>query len=108
VVEQGVWRKRTDQELMEIYKELDIVAGIKRKRLEWVGHAARMGQGRTVKKGFESKPEGSRRSGSPRLGWLENVEKDLSEMRIKRWRQKAVDREEWASVMKAAKALRGP
>ena len=29
-------------------------------------------------------------------------------MKVKRWRQKAVDREEWASVSKETKALRGP
>jgi hypothetical protein len=28
--------------------------------------------------------------------------------RVKRWRQKAVDREDWESVIKEAKALRGP
>ena len=28
VVEQGIWRVRTDQELRELYKDLDIVAGI--------------------------------------------------------------------------------
>jgi hypothetical protein len=31
VVEQGIWRIRTNQELGELYKDLDIVAGIKRK-----------------------------------------------------------------------------
>jgi len=39
--------------------------------------------------------------------WLEYVVKDLREMKVKRWRQKAVDREEWASVIKEAEALRG-
>jgi hypothetical protein len=29
VVEQGIWRVRTDQELRELYKDLDIVADIK-------------------------------------------------------------------------------
>jgi hypothetical protein len=29
-------------------------------------------------------------------------------MKLKRWRQKAVDRGEWASVILEAKALRGP
>jgi hypothetical protein len=33
------------------------------------------------------------------LRWLEDVEEDLREMKFKRWRQKAVDREEWASVI---------
>jgi hypothetical protein len=39
---------------------------------------------------------------------LEDVEKDLWEMKVKRRRLKAVDREEWASVSKKAKALRRP
>jgi len=33
--------------------------------------------------------------------------KDLREMKVKRWRQKTADREEWASVMKEAKAVKG-
>jgi hypothetical protein len=39
---------------------------------------------------------------------LIDVEEDLREMKIKRWRQNAVDREGWASVFKETKALRGP
>jgi hypothetical protein len=57
VAEQGVRRIRTNQKLGEPYKELDILAAIKKKRLEWVGHVVRMDQGRTVKKIFESKPD---------------------------------------------------
>jgi hypothetical protein len=45
-----MWRIRTDQELRELYKELDIVADVKLKRLEWTGHVVRMDEGRTVKK----------------------------------------------------------
>jgi hypothetical protein len=47
--------------LRELYKELDIVADIKKKGLEWIGHVVRLVQGRTVKKIFESNPEGSRK-----------------------------------------------
>jgi hypothetical protein len=36
------------------------------------------------------------------------LKNNLQEMKVKRWRQKAVDREEWASVIKEAKALREP
>jgi hypothetical protein len=46
--------------------------------------------------------------GRPRLRWLKDVERDLRELKVKRWRQKAVGREEWTSVIKEAKALRGP
>ena len=66
-VTQGIWRIRTDQELRELYKNLDIVAGTKMKRVEWVGHAVRMVQGKTVKKIFVTKPERSGRRGRPRL-----------------------------------------
>jgi hypothetical protein len=44
----------------------------------------------------ESKLEGTRRTGRPRLRWLEDVERDLCELKLTRWRQKAVDRGEGA------------
>jgi hypothetical protein len=37
-------------------RELDIVTGIKKKRLEWIRNVIGMGQGRAVKKILESKP----------------------------------------------------
>jgi hypothetical protein len=44
--------------------------------------------------------------GRPRLRWPEDVGKDLLEMKIKRWRQKAVDREEWASVIREGRTAK--
>ena len=41
------------------------------------------------------------------MRWFEDVEKYLREMKVKRWRQKAVDREEWASIIKEAKLSEG-
>jgi hypothetical protein len=46
-----------------LYKDLDVVADIKKKRLEWIGHAIRMEQVRTVKKISENKLERSGRRG---------------------------------------------
>jgi len=63
-----------------------------------------MDHGRTVMKIFKSKPGGNRRSGRPRWRWWEDLEKDLREMRVKRYRQKAVEREKRAFVIKAAKS----
>jgi len=63
VVEHGMWRVRTDQELGELCKDLDIVADINRKRFEWMGHVARTDQGRTVKEIFESKAGGKQKKG---------------------------------------------
>jgi len=42
-----------------------------------------MDQGRTVQGIYESKPEGSRITGKPRLRWLEYMEKNLREMKVK-------------------------
>jgi hypothetical protein len=74
--------------------------------LEWIEYAVRMSQGRIVKKIFEIKLEGSRRRESLRMRWLEDIEKNLREMKVKRWRQKEVDKEELASTITEAKALR--
>jgi hypothetical protein len=67
-----------------------------------------MDQGRVVKKIFDSKPEGRRKVGRPRLRWLDDVKNDVRVMKIKKWRKKAQNREEWASVIKEAKVLKGP
>jgi len=66
-----------------------------------------MNQGRIVKKIFVNKPEGSRRRGRPRLRWLEDVEKNLREMKVKRLRQKAVSRKKWAFIITEAKVVIG-
>ena len=67
-----------------------------------------MNHGRVDKKIFESKPEGRRRIGRSRLKWLEDVEKDLREMKFKHWRPMVVDKKEWAFLIKEAKALTRP
>jgi hypothetical protein len=52
--------------------------------MEWTGHVVRRDQRRTVKKIFECTPKGSKGMGRPRLRWLEDVERDLWEMKVKR------------------------
>ena len=81
---------------------------IKIRRLEWLGHLIRMNETRSVKI-FEGKLEGRRGRGQPRLRWINDVEDDLRKLIVKRWRTKALDREEWASIIREAKAkLKGP
>jgi hypothetical protein len=36
---------------------------------------------------------------------MEDVENDLRELKVKRWRQKTNNRDEWESVLKRAKIL---
>jgi len=51
-----------------------------------------MNQRRTVKKTIDSKFEGNRRKERQRLRWLEDAGKDLWEMNVMIFWQKAVDR----------------
>jgi hypothetical protein len=108
--ENGQWRIKTNEELMTKYKDKDnIVNVVKIQRLEWLGHAVRMNETRSVKKIFEGKLEGRRGRGRLRLRWINDVEDDLRKLCMKRWRTKALEREEWASIIKEAKAkLKGP
>ena len=77
--------KKYSRTVGTIKKNLETAANIKKKRLEWIGHAVRKDLGRTVKKIFHSKPAGRRRSGRPRFRWLDDGEKDLQERRVKSW-----------------------
>jgi len=47
--------------------------------------------------------------GRPRLRWINDVGDDLRALGVKRRRTKALDREEWASIIREAKGkLKGP
>jgi hypothetical protein len=50
VYDNGIWRIRTNKELMVLYQELDMVAEIKKARLRWLGHIERMSEDRVIKK----------------------------------------------------------
>jgi transcription termination factor 2 len=100
---------KTNAELITKYKSQDIITVMKIRRLEWFGHVIRMDETRSVKKIFEEKLEGRRGRGRPRLRWINDVEDDLRKLGVKQWRTKALDRVEWASIIREAKAkLKGP
>jgi hypothetical protein len=91
------------------YKSQDIITVIKIGRLEWLGHVIRMDETGSVKKVFEGKLERRRGRGRPRMRWINSVEDDLRKLGVKRWRTKVLDRVEWASIVREAKAkLKGP
>jgi len=61
--EGGFWRPRWNNELYSLYKEPNIVEGIKIRRLEWVGHIIRMEEERIPKKGSKRKFQYHKTSG---------------------------------------------
>jgi hypothetical protein len=76
--------------------------------VELFGHVVRMDGERTVRKLLEGKTERGRTKGRARIRWMDDVEQDLTNMRVKRCRATAVDRKELVSVaMEAMAKLKG-
>jgi hypothetical protein len=52
VTEKGVWKIRTNQELLKLFKPLNLIADTERRNLKSLGHVIRMDQTRIPKKFF--------------------------------------------------------
>ena len=53
---------------------------VKSRRMIWVGHVARVGEGRGVHRILVGKPEGNRPLGRPRRRWEDNIKMYLQEV----------------------------
>jgi hypothetical protein len=95
--EDGSWRKLHNDELHSLYSSLNIIRVIKSRRMRWVEHVARMGEGRGVYSVLVGRPEGKRPLGRPRRMWEDNIKMDLREIGIggANWIQLAQDRVQW-------------
>ena len=67
------WRKLNSVELNDLYSSPNIVWVIKSRRMEWVGHVARMGERRGVYRVLVGKPEGKSPLLRPRHRWKDNI-----------------------------------
>jgi hypothetical protein len=76
----------------EISKGENIVKSIKGQRISWLGHLERVEEDRIPKNIFTQELEGTRRRGSSRKGWREEVERDLQLLGVRRWREYVIDR----------------
>jgi hypothetical protein len=83
--------------------EPDIVKYIKINRFGWAGHAICMNNNKTVKKVFNTKPIGIRKTGRPKLRW-EDVIQDIKTLGVKNWRNLAMEKESWQKLLRKARA----
>ena len=106
----GEWRKLHNEELHYLYSSPNIVQVIKSRRMRWVGHVARMGEGRGVYRVLVAKPEGKRPLGRPRRRWEDNIKMDLQEVGCgdMDWIELAQDRDRWWALVNAVMNLRVP
>jgi hypothetical protein len=90
---------------MNLYRETDVFSGIRKGRLRWLGHVARVPEERTVKRVFKNIPDGKCPVGKPRKRWLVDVDNDLKKISVRGWRKIARDREAWKFVLKGARIM---
>jgi len=65
----GEWRKLHNEDYHYQYRSPNIIRVIRSKRMEWVGHMARMGERRREHGVFVGRPEGKRPLGKPGRMW---------------------------------------
>jgi hypothetical protein len=66
-----------------------------------------MEEDRMSKKIFTQELGGTKRRGRPRKIWIEEVERDLQVLGVRRWREFVIDREKWRVIFRQAKAYSG-
>jgi hypothetical protein len=71
--EDGSWRKLHSI----LYSSPNIVRVIKSRRIRWVGHVARMGEGKDAYRVFVGRPEGKRPLRRPKRRWEDNIKLDF-------------------------------
>ena len=104
----GSCRPGWNSELYSLYSEPNIVEDIKIGRLGWVGHIMRMEEERVPKKVLNGNFYTTRPVGRPRISWADVVLRDaLHILRIRGWRRKAENMDEWRRLMGEAKARKG-
>ena len=99
-----VWGKRYNEEIEELIGNETIVRHIKAERIRWLGHVQRTSEERMPRKIMKGVLYGNRRRGRPRKRWIDDVEKDLVQMGIQKWRRIVQERDTWKTVVKEAKA----
>ena len=106
----GEWRKLLSEELNSLYSSPNIVRVIKSRRMRWVGHVARMEEGRGVHKVLVGKPEGKRPLGRPRRRWENNIKMDLQEVGrgCGDLMELAKDRNRWRALVSTVMNFRVP
>jgi hypothetical protein len=106
----GEWRRLHKEELNGLYSTANIIRVIKSRRLMWLGHVARMGEGRGAYRILVERLEGKRPIGRPRRRWEDNIKMDLQKVAWDglAWIDMAQNRDWWRALVNAAMNLQVP
>ena len=106
VQENGVWRRRMNHELAQLFGEPSITKVAKAGRIRWAGHVVRMPNNYPAKMVFARKPDyGTRNPGAQPARWEDQVKLDLSRTRCPvNWQSAAMDRDYWRNIVTQVKS----
>jgi hypothetical protein len=91
-------------DLYELFKELDIIAVMKRVRLRWAGHVIRMCDNEMPKRIMNYNLQGKRSVQWPKARRIDAAEKDMRKAGVRNWRTEAKDRDVLQRILEVAKA----
>jgi hypothetical protein len=103
VQDKGTWRKRNNHDFFKLFNEPNILKYININRLSWAGRTICLENSRTVKKVIDTRPEGTRKTGGPKLRWEDGVIQDIRALGVKNSRNEAMNREDWLKLLKKAR-----
>ena len=83
---------------------------VKSRIMRWVGHVARIGEGKGVHRVLVGKTEGKRPLGRARRRWEDNIKMALQEVggACGDWMELAQDRDRWRALVSTVRNLRVP
>ena len=86
-------------------KGQNIIAFIKKQKLNWLGHVERMAEDNIVQKIKRWKPMSKRLIGRPKTCWEDDVFEDIKSINIRNWKKVAQNRDSWKKVVDQARTL---
>jgi hypothetical protein len=106
----GDWRRLHNEELNDLYSSPNIIRVIKSRRMRWVGHVARMGEGRGAYRILVGRPEGRRPLRRSRPRWEDNIKMDLQDVGFggMNWIDMTQNRDRWQALVNAVMNLQVP
>lgn len=104
-VGENEYRRKRNDELYELFGDIDVMAHIRSGRLRWLGHVSRMEEHNPCKRILFGNIHGGRPRGRPRNRWWNAVMDDLKLLRLRDWKSVAGDRDSWRTILYEAKDL---
>jgi Reverse transcriptase (RNA-dependent DNA polymerase) len=104
-ISDGQYQVRFNHELYQVFREPDIVATVRLRRLAWAGHVVRREEDRPVQQTLRGEfRDGTRTRGRPKNSWMDAVDKDSAAFGLSNWQREAKDRSKYRNFLNSVKA----